>query len=59
MFYAMTVKNIEDKAKVFENHELRIKFLEDSTAEMKSDIKETKNIATQTLILLQNKQDRK
>ena len=42
-----------------ENHEQRIKQLENDRQELKADIKDIKQSQQQVLILLQNKQDRK
>jgi len=62
-FYYMATKRIEEKAeekaRVFENHEQRIKFLEEQSLEYKEDGKQMKDDIRQILILLQNKQDRK
>ena len=62
-FYYMATQRIEDKAeekaKLFENHEQRIKFLEETSAEDKEDRRQMKGDIRQILILLQNKQDRK
>ena len=41
-----------------ENHELRIKQLENDRIEMKADIRETKAIVTDIRVILQDKQDR-
>jgi len=57
--YMSISQKIIDEAKVKENHEVRIHYLEEDRNELKSDIKETKSQTTQILILLQNKQDRK
>lgn len=62
-FYMMATKTMEEKteekAKLFENHEQRIKFIEQSMQEYREDKKEMKSDIKQILIILQNKQDRK
>lgn len=42
-----------------ENHEVRINQLEQDRNELKQDLKEIKKMQQETIILLQNKQDRK
>lgn len=58
--YAASIR--DDAAKVAattENHEVRIKQLEQERLEMKSDIREMKNDIRETLLILRDKQDRK
>lgn len=45
--------------KDFENHEIRIKMLEDNNRDFKDDLKEIKASQQLILIAIQNKQDRK
>ena len=58
--YAASIR--DDAAKVAattENHEVRIKQLEQERMEMKSDIREMKNDIRETLLILRDKADRK
>lgn len=58
----MTASIRDDAAKVAasnENHEVRIKQLEQDRTETKQDIKEMKNDIRETLLILRDKADRK
>jgi len=58
--YAASIR--DDAAKVAaqtENHEVRIKQLEQERQETKNDIREMKNDIRETLLILRDKQDRK
>ena len=57
--YSSSVGEIKAAAAKQENHELRIKQLENDRIEMKADIKETKEIVTDIRIILKDKADRK
>jgi len=58
----MTASIRDDAAKTAastENHEVRIKQLEEARAEQRADIKEMKGDIRETLLILRDKQDRK